>query len=60
MIKLNLELVRRAEAAEAKVEVLKAAAKLVLEADMRGVRDLEALNALEDAAGFAQQGGRAS
>jgi hypothetical protein len=41
----------RAEAAR-----LRAAAKRVLEADMRGVRDLDALNALEDAAGFSQQG----
>jgi hypothetical protein len=37
---------------------LRAAAKRVLEADMRGVRDLDALNALEDAAGFSQQGQR--
>src|SRR4051794_37327511 len=39
-------------------EALRAAAKRVLEADMRGERDLDALNALEDAAGFTQQGQR--
>jgi hypothetical protein len=60
MIRMNLELLRRAEAAEARVEALKAAAKLVLEADMRGVRDIDALNQLEGAAGFSQQGGKAS
>jgi hypothetical protein len=44
----------------AEIEALRAAAKRVLEADMRGVRDLDALNALEDAAGFSQQGQRRS
>lgn len=39
------------------VDQLRAAAKRVLEADMCGVRDLDALNALEDAAGFSQQVG---
>lgn len=40
-----------------RIERLRAAAKRVLEADMRGARDLDALNELEDAAGFSQQGG---
>lgn len=44
--------------ADAELAALRAAAKRVLEADMRGVRDLDALNALEDAAGFSQQGQR--
>jgi hypothetical protein len=42
----------------AEAEQLRKAAKRVLEADMLGVRDLDALNALEDAAGFSQQGQR--
>lgn len=45
--------VERLEAANKR---LRDAAKRVLEADMLGVRDVDALNALEDAAGFRQQG----
>jgi hypothetical protein len=48
--------VAKKRALQGKFERLRAAAKLVLEADMLGVRDIDALNALEAAAGFRQQG----
>lgn len=59
----NIWAVRESQArqdAEDKVHRLCVAAKRVLEADMRGVRDVDALNELEDAAGFTSQEGRAT
>lgn len=51
------EWIRQCDHARAESARLKKAAKRVLEADMAGRRDIDALNELEDAAGFHQQDG---
>lgn len=40
-----------------RIAELEEAARRVLSADMAGVRDIDALNTLEDATGFSQQDG---